>query len=823
MKMTNKKIGYLLYSKRSLTVDFRSYAVLFISIICMVVMSCNIMIYNASLSKGENDTVIKKYGEYHVVVNNVDNVNNDKINTLEYIKRTYDFPVLSSVANPNEQSSLKTAKLSAYSTEMSGLQLNIVNGNYPNTDEIMVSEKVSRAFSLLIGDSVDFYLNYAGTPGVYSFKISGIFDGCEGLDDYILLSDETKKAILDFPTYYLNYSYDKFILFDTDFKPYINKYTDSVLKLAGNATLKDENGFSTRTDYMNNEYVNLKKFYEKSGFAVTLLLSIIPAAVCIFIFAVLDVSKSDKDLSTLSMIGTTSSQFFGILISKYTVIYAAAFPIGVILSCLLMYILTLFTQNINTADDIYISFSVSLRAVVILFVICYAVLCAVTYLVSKKTSSTSYSDSVSLMKDMNNVFVRRTSLGLLSEKHRKVKLGLTFLARNRKINLMFSCVIGIIFAVFFYFVLLITQNVGNNVISVTRGDYTFVADELLQGGDKYVSDSAVSQLKGIDNVKSVDLYYSNRGGVSIFIDGDKHVSKPQTSSIATLEKLYSTDVLLISDSYENASTLYGEYVKSGELENIYNSNSVALFVHTWQDSDSYFRAGDTVRLKTVGVNEYKNYTVGAVIYIEADEYENRDVVRILTSSDTFFEFTAQTSADSVSITMDELSDEQRSETELKLLQICRDEKLTMQKDYEIYSTQVKKATALNTFYVSLAAIIFAILIALPYALTVFLLRSRKNTVKTMHMLGCGSMELFSVFGVEYFCSGILSSLIGSVLSGVIYICYRTVSNITYTRFYIGSFASVFAFSAIFVCTLVCVTVPCIAAYVYFKKSRFDIR
>ena len=79
----------------------------------------------------------------------------------------------------------------------------------------------------------------------------------------------------------------------------------------------DEEKQEIRSLYLNRSVVELKKFYDKPSFLITVLMSILPAGVAMLVFVTLDIFKSMKELSTLSMIGTTPKQFFNLLLVKY--------------------------------------------------------------------------------------------------------------------------------------------------------------------------------------------------------------------------------------------------------------------------------------------------------------------------------------------------------------------------------------------------------------------------------------------------------------------------------------------------------------------------
>ncbi len=812
------RISYLLYSKKSFAVDYRSYTVLFLAIVCMVVMSCNMIIYSASLSKGENDTVIKEFGEYHLCVEGIDNVLNMKLNAYGNIKASYDIPIVGSYINPNTESSFKAAKLGVYSENMTGLYIEPVRGEFPGLNEIMISEKISRAFSLTVGDNVNIKMVYGGIEKNVSLHVSGIFKGCAATDEYIFTSQQTGDAILDYKYSYEYVSYDKYILFDTKFKPYIIKYTDKILNDVGNVPLVDENGYSLRENYMNNEYVQLKEFYQKESFLITMLVSVLPAAVCILVFSFLDVSKSMKELSTLSMIGTTSKQFFMILMSKYTAIYAVGFPIGVLISAVTVFIISLFSKGLNTDHEIYFSYTVSPVAILVLFVLCYAVICGLTFFVAKNTTSTSYSDSLSVMKDMNNIFVRNTSSVLLKPRFKKIKLGLTFFARNRKANAMFCSVVGIIFAVFFYFSIIISQNIGNTVVQSGLSDYSFTPDTLVTEKYTTVRPSAIEKLHSVSGVSKVTQVYKNSTSVNIFLNGHKHMSKPNVSSVNTLEKRLNVDVLMFCEEYDQAEKLYSEYVRSGSLYDVYKDGSVALFVHTWGNSKEYFHAGDTVKLsKTGSETQFDDYKIGAVIYIESDEYENIDVVRILTNRETFTEFTGQSEPNSVGIILD---DSVGNEIEDELAVICKEESLEMTNNRAQYSDELKKMKSSVIFYGLLWLTVCIIMIALPFSLSKFLLRSRRSTVYTMHMIGYGRKELSGIFSVEFVISGVLSAIVGTVLSFLLLILYKKASQIMYIPYYSNTYTDAVLFISALIGVLIVILIPCLSSFVYFMRSQF---
>ena len=84
-EIKSERKSYLLYSRKSLFVNKRSYIILFISVICMVVMSMNIIIYNSSVSNGENETVLHQYGNYHAYFKGIEKEDSLFIDMYEHL------------------------------------------------------------------------------------------------------------------------------------------------------------------------------------------------------------------------------------------------------------------------------------------------------------------------------------------------------------------------------------------------------------------------------------------------------------------------------------------------------------------------------------------------------------------------------------------------------------------------------------------------------------------------------------------------------------------------------------------------------------------
>ncbi len=827
-KLEAKRISYLLYSDRSLFVNKSSYIILFISIVCMIVMSNDLIIYNSSLSKAENNTIKAQYGSFHALLENTEARNSDKINSFSYIKSTDDVCVFCTVTAP---STSKTAKLAKYEDDYDSLGIKRISGSYPQLNEVMISEEISKNFSLLVGDKYSIDMIYGGTEQKVEFTVSGIYSACEKGMEYIFLSEETADAIQSYDKYYEDCTYDKYITFKSDKKTKIYRYTDDLLDILElNKIEYDEDGevisSTSRNDFLNLNVVNLKKFYEKSGFVSTIAMSIIPAGVSILVFIVLDIYRSMHELSTLCMIGATPKQFFGILLRKYTLIYLPAFPIGLVISALSIALLGLIFSEINGGDVFLFSYNISLRAVIILFLLCFVILCLITYGVSKKTGTATYINSLSDSTNMNSIFVRSTSNVIFKTSFRKLRLGLTFFVRNRRINLMFCFVTAILCAVFSYFTLVITQQIGNTPYEARLGDITVYANTEYYPDTESVSSNAAARIKSLDGVSAVYRSYSTASlecdDVYAYIDGSKYVSKSSAStSITGLRKFLTTKALVISEDRERAEFLYGSYVVSGAIENIYAENTVAVFVHTWKDSDSYYRAGDVIPLKAPSTDDtFTEVKIGAVLYDPFDEYENVKVLRILTNADMFSFLSGADEPNSLSVISDVDDKTQFEEIYGRIAERCRDENLVCENTREQNRAERSRIAASVAFYSVLLSSVVFILVMMLFSLTRFMLNSRLQTIGTLSMIGTSGKELFGIFGTELTVCGIISSLLGLVLSSVVILIYNKLSGITYAKVVYNGIVNAILIGSVVFTSLLCILIPMLSSARYFKKEKY---
>lgn len=827
-KLEAKRISYLLYSDRSLFVNKSSYIILFISIVCMIVMSSDLIIYNSSLSKAENDTVKAEYGSFHAMLEGTAVRDSDKVNSFSYIKNSDDVCVFCTIASPSTQ---RIAKLAKYSDDYDSLKIKLISGSLPGLDEVMVSEDISRNFSLLIGDKYTVNMMYGGNEKKVEFTVSGIYSACAKGVQYMFLSDETVGRIQDYDGYYEDCTYDKYITFKSDKKTKIYRYTDDLIETLGlSKTEYDEDGevisSTSRNDFLNINVVNLKKFYEKSGFISTIAMSIIPAGVSILVFIVLDIYRSMRELSTLCMIGTTPKQFFGILLRKYALIYIIAFPVGLLISALSIAILGLIFSRINSGDVFYFSYSISLRAVIILFLLCFSILCLITYIVSTKTSTSTYLNSLSEAKNANSIFVRSTSNVIFKTTFRKLRLGLTFFARNRRVNLMFCSVTAVLCAVFSYFTLVITQQIGNTPYVEQLSDITVYVDTEYYPNVSSVPTSVSTQIASLDGVTSLYRSYSSSklecDDVYAYIDGSKNVSKSSsTTSITGLRKFLTTKALVISEDCERAEFLYGDYLVSGSIDSIYSENSVAIFVHTWQNSDKYYQAGDYIPLKSPATDDtFLQVKIGAVFYDPFDEYENVNVLRVLTSADMFSFLCGENEPNSLAIISSTEDETQFTEVYNKINEICKNGGLICENTREQNRSEKSRVISSVAFYSVLWISVVFILILMLFSLTGFMLNSRRSTIGTLSMIGTSGKELFKIFGTEFTVCGIISSLFGLILSSVVIIIYNKLSSITYTKVIYNNIVNTIIICSVIFSSLCCILIPMLSALRYFKKEKY---
>ncbi len=812
--MKNKTVkserkSFLVYSLKSLLVDKRAYMMLFISVVCMVVMSMNIIIYNSSVSRGENDTVIRQYGDYHAAFKQIDKETSLYIDMYGHIGQIANVTTVCKVANPNKASDISSATLAGYTDGLGSLYINVESGSYPQDGQIMISDEISRAFSLYVGDKTGIRVRYSGYVQDKDYTVCGIFSSAQAARGYIFISQGELDSILSIDTYSGSPLYDKYVSYDTDFAPKIKRHTDEIIEyMRKNAQDEEEKEDAQYEDeeeskeeirslYLNTAVVSLKKFYQKPSFLITMVMSVLPAAVAMLVFVTLDIFKSMKELSVLSMIGTTPKQFFKLLISKYFVIYLASFPVGVILSAVVIKILCVVCGRMNNNEKIYLAFHIDGAAVCIMFAMCLAILGGITYYVSQKTTAVSYTKMISASNDVNNIFVANSANRLLSGGKKLRTIGVTFFVRNRRVNTMFCVVMAVLMGIFSYFSMVLCQQVGSIPVAVDRGDFTIVGDEAIGVQFSTIDDSTVDKIENINGVKRVikSYYvtdYYDEVIPLIRLNPAKIISKPKTKLTATLQKSYITDVLAMSYEQDRAEFLFGRYVVSGSLDNVFNNEgSVAIFVHDWQNSSDYYRVGDTVDLRASYVTEngaavrnyeYKKYTVGAVLYDPLDKYENIDVVRILSDTETFKTLTYMTEPAMLEVVLENNTDEEMTRVGEILRGICKTDAVRYTDSKTEYLQNKAQMISSVMFYGILWIIILCIVVMLLITMTDYLLVSNSQTSKTLNMIGCGANGLFKIFGTEFFCCGSLSAIMGILLSIVMIIAYSSFASIPYNGY-----------------------------------------
>lgn len=837
----SKTKSFLLYSFRSLRVNRRSYTVLFVSILCMVLMSSNLIIYNSSVSKAENSMVEEKYGTYHARFMGLDLGTATGIAMQDSVRRNAEILYITSVDNPNTKSEVKSAKLSVLRGSAKDLKFRITEGREPGAGEIVINERISRAFSIYTGDTVTFRdVRYVTAKEDLTFTVSGIYSAAEAVDDYIFISENTLSEMLsvDLPEgsepraereYLLA---DEFLVFKSGVKGMIDKYTQETMGILKIKTGDNVSDRDARSAYQNTNYVSLDKFYQKSSFLVTMLMSIIPAAVAMLVFITLDIHKSMKELSVLSMIGTTPGQFFKMLLLKYFYIYLIAFPAGLALSAILIKLLCVVCDGMNYNDNIMLDFYVSPMAVLILFFLCLAILSLLTYYISKKTTAGTYTEMLSGANNASNIFVQKTNGALLKEGKREKRLASVFFARNRNVNIMFCAVVAVIAAIVTYFSTVLSQEVGNLPVKVDRSDYTVVGDTLRNAEVSTMNGdivSALSEIEGVDRVIcSYGVYETYTGkSAGVYIDPSVTVSKPKETLYGNIQKSGHTNAIVIGEELDQMELLYGQYVVSGDLADLYTvEDSVAIFVHKWANSDVYYRAGDKIELKsayeiddrTGNVTEYtsyKVYTIAAVLYDMHDEYENINVMRVLASPETYKKLMFMDQPYKVGVVLEDNSEEGLDRVLPMIKSVCAkyDLKYTNMRDEYLKSRTAMYSSVI--FYVILWIALVAIQVLMLSALTGFMLRSRQGYIKTLYMLGADNRKLMKICGTEITISGIACAVLGILLSLIVVFIY-IVSVRTVINAYVGWIIGI----SMLISALLSVGVPYITSRAFFVKSKY---
>ena len=832
MEKRNKKISYLLYSVKSLKLNKRSYIVLFISILCMVMMSSNLIIYNSSLSDGENEMTRQTYGTYHAVFSGLGAKKAHQAELSDHIKRFTEIKYITRINNPNTESSVKTAKLAVYPGDMKDLRFDLTEGRLPSENEMIISETLSRAMNVYCGDTMTLNVDYTDRSEIMTFNISGVYSGAEALKFYAFISDKTFDAMLGDYEEYEYCSYDVYIVFDTGSRALIKSCVTGLISDLQIPVDKQLSYQQQREPYYNKEYVEMKQFYEKPLFLLTMLINIIPSCAAIFVFILLDIFKFMNELSILSMIGTTPKQFFGILALKYFFIYIIAFPCGLGASVAAIGILCKVCENMNYNELIYLRFHISPLAVILLFVLCFAILMALTYMISKKTTSGTYYEMLSGSASVDNIFVRNTSSGILKEGKRTGRLALLFYARNRKKNLLFTAVICILAGVITYFSAVISQKIGNLPVSADRGDYVITGDILKNSASSTISEDAYEAFIKTEGVKrAISSYYEypgyNGNRPVCYIDPSKNVSKPRSfHGAGTIQKQLNTRAVIIAEEYDRAELLYGDMTVSGSLSSLYDgTEKVAIFVHAWADSDAYYRAGDMIEIKpsyetdertgeVTQYTSYRFYEIGAVLYDVNDEYENVNVVRFLTAPEVYTEITYIDRPAQLSLVLEDGA-YGNADILSNVRKICKEYDFTYEDAHITYRQQISAMKATVAFYTILLSAAMFILLMMILSLTGFITGSNSGTYKTMHMIGADKKALMRIFGTESAVTGAVSAAGCVIISLIVIAIYASFVNLITNVFTVAVIVS-----AVCVTALLSFAIPVIYSKVYFDRENY---
>ena len=832
MKKERKIKSYLLYSLKSLKLNKQSYLVLFISILCMVMMSSNLIIYNSSQSNGENEMIRQTYGTYHARFTGINYKKAHQAELSDHVKRYTEIKYLTKVDNPNTASSVKNAKLAVYDGQLQDLNFNIKEGETPEKNELLISKTLSTAMDVYVGDKITLNVDYTDKNEDITFVISGVYDGAEALKYYAFISEDMFAALLSDRDESEYCSYDVYIVFDSNSRAIIKSRITSMIADLQISVDKQLTYQQQREPFYNKEYVEMKRFYEKPIFILTMLINIIPSAAAIFVFILLDIFKFMNELSILSMIGTTPKQFFKILALKYFFIYLIAFPCGLALSAGVIGTLCAVCSNMNYNELIYLKFNISPLAVMLLFVMCLLILLILTYVISKKTTSGTYYEMLSKSASVNNIFVQKTSAGILKEKKRKTRIALLFYARNRKKNLLFTAVICVLAGVVTYFSLIISQRIGNIPVSIDRGDYTVSGDTVKNSASSTVSKEAYDALLDIEGVKRIISSYFEYPGYDgsrpvCYIKPSKILSKPASfHSAGKIQKQLNTRAVILSEEPDRAELLYGDFVVSGSLDSLYDgTGKVAVFVHAWADDENYYRAGDIIEIKPAYETDertgeitqytsYRTYEIGAVLFDRNDEYENVNIVRFLTDRDLFAELTGISDPAEVSLVLEDGAYESGSAI-TAIREICKEYDFKYEDVHTLFNRQKAAVKATVAFYTVLLTAAVFILVLMLISLSGFVFGSNADTIKTVHMIGADKKSLDSVFGTESLITGLVNAAASVLISLFVIIVYASFVNIIYNAVTVAVIVSSIAFIAI-----ITAAIPALYAKRYFAKEKY---
>ncbi|MBO5670136.1 MAG: ABC transporter permease, partial [Clostridia bacterium] len=634
---------------------------------CMIVLCASVLIYYASRYEASVEMMRREDGPHHTVLMGVKGDLRSEYTNHSYVKDFAAVDICARAQNPNILASLETVSFTAYDEKIASFfYLNLVEGRLPEAfGEVIVSEQAARYFEgLQMGAEQEVEVQSNGHRQKVPFRVVGTFTAAAPASAYVFCTAETAAYLRGGNAPGSQYTSDVYLIFEGSGQSAIKRNMDAFIEDIGMVKY-DAEGNEVEIEFedrnkMLTEIAQIAPYYEGSTMLVMFLFSLLPAGIALAVFIYLDLQKNLKELATLSMIGATWKQIFRMQFVKYAVIFFTVFPFGIAGAAALMRLVCALTENISK-DRVYLWFHFDFGAMFVLWVLSTAILLGVVFILSKRMTSVAYAQMLSAAHKSGNIFVAKTSDILFREKRILERIAVLFFTRNRGINRLFCVVIVLLVCVYAFFSqqISVEYNEAPSAAEMELADFYLYGDIDLSSVYETMIPETADAIAAIPHVERIqrrmelsafytylnDFLVESNIQKQLVSNTVKNGQFGQNSSSMPIYKRNITDVRLIGADEMLLDMRVGADVVSGSLESIYeNEDTIALVVHGWsENNDKFYHAGDKLKLRVSYTEEdkdrpgkvnkirteWKDYTVGAVIYRPNDDPYD-DIITVYT-------------------------------------------------------------------------------------------------------------------------------------------------------------------------------------------------
>ncbi|MCQ2431427.1 MAG: ABC transporter permease [Clostridia bacterium] len=790
-----KTIGsYYHYPLRSLEKHKRAYLFLALSIFCMLILCASVLIFYASRYEADIETLRREYGPQHVAFYDLDPEETPQYTNRSYIKEHLTVPIYASADNPDEYSAFSQVFFTGYDPTLADFfGVRLTAGRLPeNMGEIIVSERAARYYPCFTLDEEMLVSIYCrGSFTEVPFRVVGVFHAASSADEYVLTSGETADYLRGNGSRGYKYTEDVYLIFRGNTPTKIKIGMQNLIDDLGMMN-KDEKGNAVEIDYNSrNEMLSpaalIRPFYEQETVWLMFLFSVLPAAIALTVFIYLDMQKNIGELASLSMIGATWKQIFRMQILKYGIIFLIVFPFGILAAAGLMGLVCLFANRISP-DKVFLWFRFDGFSVFVLFLVCAGILLIVTYQLSKRMTSVSYTEMLSSVHAAGNIFVARTS-GLLFAGERMLdRIALLFFTRNRKVNKLFCFVVILLFCIDSFFTMQVSREYG----AAPDADALAAADFLLYGDTdaSQVFDAMdptlgeiLPDIPGIQEVRrtfKITPFYRYIDDLSVDSDIQKQLVRNDVKdgkfgsvNNQRVWKRGRTDVDFIGMDESLLRYTVGQDVVDGDLSNLYdNEKTIGLVVHGWSSDEKYYHTGDKLALRFTRYDDetesqrstaWEDYTIGAVIYRPNDDAYS-DFITVYVSPDLFTECTGIEDIYSYSVICTDQKEDTLSAVRASMAELEGELHFTVTDTHAVLEQARKEALHTVLYIYIMKFFVMFVAVLLLAAMTHFMLEVKAPSLRAMFLIGTAQKQLMRINILEFLIASAFSSIAGLLLS-----------------------------------------------------------